>query len=131
MRFLLDTHILLWRLLGSDRLPDAAITLMDEDANYLCASVASVWEVAIKWSLRKEAAGDMPLSGTAFAAALEEAGVPLLPIAADHATAVGDLPPIHRDPFDRLLIATARREGLVLLTSDARLAEYGASVRVV
>ncbi|HQA18800.1 MAG TPA: type II toxin-antitoxin system VapC family toxin [Novosphingobium sp.] len=131
MRLLLDTHILLWRLAGSDRLPSNAIDLMDEDADELLASAASIWEVSIKWSLRKGAADDMPLSGKDFAAALDEAGIAVLPITPAHAAALDDLEMHHRDPFDRLLIATARHEGLTLLTHDVRLADYGKVVRLV
>lgn len=131
MRLLLDTHILLWRMAGSDRLSARAIATMDDEGSSLFASTASVWEVAIKWSLRKGTPDDMPLSGRDFADAVEETGLPLLPIEAVHAAAVDDLPMLHRDPFDRLLIATARREGLTLLTSDAQLGGYGEGVLVV
>ena len=131
MRLLLDTHILLWRLAGSERLSAEAIAIMDEQATYLCASAASVWEVAIKWSLRKGAPGDMPISGKDFTAALADARLPILPIDPAHAAALDDLPMLHRDPFDRLLVATARHEGLTLLTHDARLGEYGARVQVI
>lgn len=131
MRLLLDTHILLWRLAGSDRLSAQAIELMDQRADELFASTASIWEVAIKWSLRKGAPDDMPISGSAFAAALDDAGIEVLPIKPAHAAALDDLPMHHRDPFDRLLVATAGCEGLVLLTSDGRLGEYGEVVRVI
>lgn len=131
MRLLLDTHILLWRLVGSERLSAAAIALMDDEASQLYASAASVWEVAIKWSLRKGAPDDMPISGKDFAAALTETGLPILPIEPAHAAALDDLPLLHRDPFDRLLLATARHEGLTLLTHDARLGEYGVGVRLI
>lgn len=131
MRLLLDTHILLWRLAGSDRLSDQAIALMDEEASELVVSTASVWEVAIKWSLRKGAADDMPLSGTGFVAALEEARLSILAVDPAHAAGLDDLPMHHRDPFDRLLIATARHEGLTLLTHDSRLSEYGPGVKVI
>jgi PIN domain nuclease of toxin-antitoxin system len=128
---LLDTHILLWRLAGSDRLAAEAIELMDERAEELLASTASIWEVAIKWSLRRGGADDMPLSGSAFAAALDEAGIEVLPAKPAHAAALDDLPMHHRDPFDRLLVTTAQLEGLVLLTSDAKLADYGEVVKLV
>ena len=131
MRLLLDTHILLWRLAGSDRLSAEAITLIDDQASAVYASAASVWEVAIKWSLRKGSTDDMPLSGRAFAAALKETGIEILPITPVHAAAVDDLPAIHRDPFDRLLIATAWTEQLRLMTSDSQLAAYGESVLVI
>lgn len=131
MRLLLDTHILLWRLAGSERLSRGALTLMDETASEVMASTASIWEVAIKWSLRKGLPSDMPLSGRDFAAALLEAGIDVLPIEPAHTVALDDLPLHHRDPFDRLLIATAQHEGLRLLTSDAQLAAYGELVVTV
>ena len=131
MRLLLDTHILLWRLAGSDRLPSEAVTLIDDQSTAVYASAASVWEVAIKWSLRKGSSDDMPLSGRAFAAALEETGIEILPITPEHAAAIDDLPAIHRDPFDRLLIATAKSEQLRLITRDSQLAVYGELVLVV
>jgi PIN domain nuclease of toxin-antitoxin system len=131
LRLLLDTRILLWRLVGSDRLSKEAILVMDEQASQLYASAASVWEVAIKWSLRKGVPDDMPISGKDFAAALADTGLPILPIDSAHAAALDDLPLLHRDPFDRLLLATARYEGLTLLTHDARLGEYGQGVRLI
>jgi PIN domain nuclease of toxin-antitoxin system len=131
LRLLLDTHILLWRLAGSDRLSQAAISLMDEQADAVIASTVSIWEVAIKWSLRKGSSDDMPLSGRAFADALAQAGITILPIEPAHTAALDDLEMHHRDPFDRLLVATARHEGLTLLTHDAQLSAYGKAVRIV
>ena len=131
MRLLLDTHILLWRLAGSTRLPASALALMDEQATELLASTISIWEVAVKWSLRKGLPDDMPLSGGAFAAALGEAGIEVLPVQPAHAAALDDLPLLHRDPFDRFLLATARCERLSLLTHDAALGAYGENVLVV
>ena len=131
MRLLLDTHILLWRLAGSDRLPASAVAMMDEPATELLASTISIWEVAVKWSLRKGLPDDMPLSGGAFAAALDEAGIEVLRVQPAHAAALDDLPLLHRDPFDRFLLATARHEGLQLLTRDTALAAYGAHILLV
>ena len=131
MRLLLDTHVLLWRMTGNDRLPAAAIRLMDEQADELLASAVSVWEVAIKWALRKGGPDDMPLSGTRFAAALGDVGITVLPILPAHAALTEQLPPVHRDPFDRLLIATAQHEGLSLLTCDTLLKDYGAAVLLI
>lgn len=131
MRLLLDTHILLWRLAGSSRLPVKAVDLIDQTATRVAASTASVWEVAIKWSLRKGSPDDMPLSGRDFAAALDAAGIEVLPIRPAHAAELDDLPNLHRDPFDRLLLATARVEGLTLLTRDAQLGSYGSAVVLV
>lgn len=131
MRLLLDTHILLWRLAGSNRLSGDAVKLIDKTATRLVASTVSVWEVAIKWSLRKGVPEDMPLSGSDFAAALDAAGIDVLPILPNHAAALDDLPMLHRDPFDRLLLATARVERLKLLTHDSQLGAYGSDVVVV
>ena len=131
MRLLLDTHILLWRLAGSGRLSAKAIELIDETATQVVASTASVWEVAIKWSLRQGSPDDMPLSARDFAAALDAAGIEVLPIRPSHAAELDDLPNLHRDPFDRLLLATAQVEGLTLLTRDAQLGAYGSAVVLV
>jgi PIN domain nuclease of toxin-antitoxin system len=95
------------------------------------ASTASIWEVAIKWSLRKGTPDDVPLSGSEFSAALDQAGIEVLPIKPAHAAALDGLEMHHRDPFDRLLVTTARCEGLTLLTHDSRLSAYGATVMVV
>ena len=116
---------------GSARLPASALALMDEQATELLASTISIWEVAVKWSLRKGLPDDMPLSGGAFAAALSEAGIEVLPVQPAQVAALDALPLLHRDPFDRFLLATARHEGLQLLTRDAALGAYGENVLVV
>ena len=112
-------------------MPAEAVTLIDHHSSAVYASAASVWEVAIKWSLRKGLPDDMPLSGRAFAAALQDTGIEILPITPIHAAAIDELPAIHRDPFDRLLIATAQSEQLQLMTCDRQLAAYGEPVLVV
>lgn len=131
MRLLLDTHILLWMLAGSDRLGKEARDLIEAPANLAIASTASIWEVSVKWVLRRGAPGDMPLSGRDFAAGLTSAGVAILDATPAHAVSLDDLPLLHGDPFDRLLLATARAEGMTLLTRDAALAAYGAGVRLI
>ena len=131
MRLLVDTHIVLWRQTGDRRLTQRTIDLMDDDANTVDVSAVSVWEVAVKHALRQEGRIGLPLSGKQFLAELRATGVIPLPITPDHAAAVDDLPLHHRDPFDRLLIAQAACEGLVLLTHDAALAAYGDRVIVV
>jgi PIN domain nuclease of toxin-antitoxin system len=128
---LLDTHIILWRLTDDPRLPDRAIHIMDEDAVSIDISVVSIWEVAIKWALRKGRRNDMPMSGRAFLDSLGRAMIEPMPIQPMHAAAFDDLPTIHSDPFDRLLIATARHEGMTLLTHDVTLGDYGNFVLVV
>ena len=131
MKLLLDSHLLVWMLTGDERVSDAARDLIDDPANQGFASVISIWEVAIKWPLRRGSASDMPLSGNEFAEALTSAGIEVLPSRAAHAVALDALPLLHGDPFDRLLLATARVEGMTLLTRDATLAEYGDGVRLI
>jgi PIN domain nuclease of toxin-antitoxin system len=131
LRVVLDTHILLWMLAESERLGAQAKGLIEDPDNVPVASVISIWEVAIKWSRKRGAPGDMPLSGSDFADALAQAGIEVLASTSAHSVALDALPPPHGDPFDRLLLATARAEGMILLTRDARLAEYGDVVRLI
>jgi PIN domain nuclease of toxin-antitoxin system len=132
MRFLLDTHLLL-RAAGADALSGRDLTAAQRDliadpAHEPIYSVASLWEVAIKHSLDRP---DFRIDPVALRAGLLENGYYELPIAAAHALAVGALPWIHKDPFDRLLLAQAIVEGVTLLTSDAILASYPGPVRRV
>lgn len=131
MKFLLDSHLLVWLLTGDERVSDEVRRLIDDAANESFASVVSIWEVAIKWPLRRGSASDMPFSGGDFAAALIAAGMTVLASTPAHAVALDDLPLLHGDPFDRLLLATARAEGMTLLTRDSVLASYGAGVRLI
>jgi PIN domain nuclease of toxin-antitoxin system len=128
MSYLLDTQLLLWLASEEDRLSDSVLTIVNDESIDSIFSVASMWEVAIKTSLKRP---DFQVDGRVLRRALLEAGFPELPIEAQHVLAVQDLPDIHGDPFDRLLVAQARVEGLILLTTDVRLAEYGPAVRVV
>lgn len=104
---------------------------MDQEALSINVSTISVWEVAIKWAVRKGRADDMPVSANAFLRELELALIEPMPVQPRHAAAVDDLPMLHGDPFDRLLIATAKQEGMTLLTHDVALAGYGDFVLVV
>ena len=131
MNLLLDTHIALWAITDSPRLPPAAREHILNPKARLWVSAASLWEIAIKHALGR---GDMPVSAESARGFFERAGYRLLAIEADHAVAVGRLPPLHTDPFDRLLVAQALTEPMHLLTHDARLAGYqacGASVWAV
>ena len=128
MRLLLDTHLLLWAAASSKRLPREARALIENAANEAYFSAASIWEIAIKSSLgRKDFRIDLP----ALQTALPEMGLMELPVTAAHAVGVTKLPPIHRDPFDRMLIAQSIAEPLALLTNDALLARYSDGVHVV
>ncbi|MGQ0575825.1 MAG: type II toxin-antitoxin system VapC family toxin [Pseudonocardia sp.] len=121
MQILFDTNALLWLLAGSERLGPAGRDVVRR-ADRLVVSVATLWEVAIKVSLRKLA--PIPRLG----AAVQELGFDRLDIRDAHLHALEELPLLHRDPFDRLLISQARVEGCTILTSDRVFADYGAAV---
>ena len=129
MRLLLDTHIMLWWALGNTRLTPAARTLIADAAQAKVVSIASVWEVAIKHGSNR--ASSMPVDAATFAGFVSEAGFALLPVEVPHLLEVERLPQSHGDPFDRLLVATARADGLRLMTHDETLAAYGDHVMVV
>jgi len=117
MRLLLDTQILIWWLLDNPRLGQPTRALM---ASHPClVSVASVWEVAIKHRL-----GRLPLDPVTFRDQCLAAGASLLVIRDAHVIETGQLPAIHEDPFDRLLIAQARLEGLMAVSADAHWPAY-------
>ena len=127
MRLLLDTHLLLWAAASSERLPRGARELLEDDNNEVYYSAASIWEIA-KSSLRRK---DFRIDLAQLLATLPAMGLVELPITAVHAAGVTRLPPIHRDPFDRLLIAQSLIEPLTLLTNDALLDRYRVGARVV
>lgn len=127
MSLLLDTHLLLWSAILPNRLTGVARTLIDESPE-VWFSVTSIWEVAIKLSTGRL---DFDVDPRTLRRGLLENGWHELTITGEHAVAVADLPLIHKDPFDRLLIAQANVEGLPLLTSDALVAQYGGRVRKV
>lgn len=128
MRLLLDTHLLLWSAAASKRLPDEARALIEDAGNEVYYSAASIWEIAIKSSLRRK---DFRVDIEALRAALPRMGLIELPVSAAHAAGVVKLPPIHRDPFDRMLVTQSIAEPLTLLTNDAVLARYWDGVRIV
>ena len=128
MRLLLDTHILLWALGDDPRLTAAARGLIEDPANDVLFSAASVWEIAIKASLRKPDFIAQPDGGAGAAGATGCAAVVAPPPAAAGA---GALPPHHRDPFDRLLVAQAISETVRLLTADVLLAPYSELVMLI
>jgi PIN domain nuclease of toxin-antitoxin system len=128
MRFLLDTHILLWALGAPSRLSQATIALLGDSQNELLFSPANLWEIAIKRGGRK---AYFNIDPRLIHSTLREYGYTELPIRSEHAIAVGDLPAIHKDPFDRILVAQARVEGITLLTSDPVVARYPGPIRRV
>lgn len=118
MRLLVDSHVLLWWLDGASRLSPTAADAMAGGTNELLVSAASVWELSIKQSV-----GKLRVSADLHEHALRQ-GFSELPVTGVHACAVRDLPFHHRDPFDRLLIAQARVEGLTLVTADRAMSAY-------
>ena len=128
MRVLLDTHIILWALADSPRLPQRAHQMIMDETNQLYFSAASVWEVSIKHSL---SSSQMPVSGADLIGYLQQAGYVELSVTSIHAAEVEKLPHHHKDPFDRILIAQALSEPMILLTHDRLLGKYGEFVRVV
>ena len=128
MRILVDTHLLLWAVASSQRLPKGARSLILDATNEVFYSAASVWEVAIKSALRRK---DFKADPTVLVRALGQSGFFELPVTAAHAARVTGLPPVHGDPFDRLLVAQSLAEPMTLLTNDAVLAGYGPLVQLV
>lgn len=128
MNLLLDTHLLLWAAGAPDRLPAVARDLIEDPGNILIFSVASLWEIAIKRALGRD---DFRVDPRLLRRGLIDNGYAELAITSEHVVAVDSLPPLHRDPFDRLLIAQATAEGVTLLTSDKALAAYPGPIRAV
>ena len=131
MRLLLDTHVALWTIIGDRRLPTRARELIEEDDNDVVVSVASLWEISIKFGLGRKGPNAMPVSGPDALGYVREAGYELLDVKPDHAIAVQDLPPLHADPFDRLIVAQALVEPLRLITHDRLVASYSDAIILV
>jgi PIN domain nuclease of toxin-antitoxin system len=127
-RFLVDTQLLLWNVYGSRKLPARVGRLFRDGRHQFFYSAASLWEIAIKAARGRE---DFVADTAAIRDVLEENGFKELPIAAEHAVAVSTLPPIHADPFDRMLVAQSIVEPMVFITSDERLAAYPGTIEVV
>ena len=128
MKLLLDTHVLLWAAGTPQRLPRAARALLEDEANKLVFSAASLWEVAIKQQLGRE---DFRADARLLRRGLLDNGYTELPVTSAHAVALDLLPPLHKDPFDRMLIAQALVEGIMLLTADANLARYPGPIQAI
>jgi len=128
VKLLVDTHLLLWAASAPDKLPAAARDLIDDSENSLLFSVASIWEIAIKRGLGRD---DFKVDPRLLRRGLLDNGYEELAISSEHAVSVDSLPPIHRDPFDRLLIAQATVEGIILLTADEHVGDYPGPIRKV
>ena len=128
MNLLLDTHVLLWAAGASPRLSTDARALLEDPENELVFSAASLWELAINRGIRGE---EFSADPRLLRRGLLENGYVELPVTGAHAAAVDLLPPIHKDPFDRILIAQAQIEGLTLLTADDVVARYPGPIQVL
>lgn len=128
MKLLLDTQILLWAASHPARLSVAARKLLNDPRNELLFSAASLWEIAVKKTLGRE---DFRVEPRLLRRGLLDNGYTELPITSQHAVSIDGLPPLHKDPFDRMLLAQALTEGITLITADAQLARYRGPVRKV
>jgi PIN domain nuclease of toxin-antitoxin system len=128
MKLLLDTHLLLWAVGEPDRLSPKAHDLIENPENELLFSAASLWEIAIKRGLGRD---DFQVDTRLLRRGLLDNDYSELPIVSDHVVAIESLPPIHKDPFDRVLVAQATVEGITLLTTDTVVAQYPSPVQKV
>ncbi len=126
MHLLLDTHVLLWAAGIPDRLPSQAVDLIQDPENRLLFSAASIWEITVKQGLGRS---DFKVEPEVLRHGLVENGYSELAITSSHALVVGRLPDIHKDPFDRILVAQATTEGVVLLTVDDVVVSYPGPIR--
>jgi PIN domain nuclease of toxin-antitoxin system len=127
MKFLLDTHLLIWAVTEDRRMSVRAFDLITDIQNEIFFSVLSLWEIAIK---RGQNRADFLYEPRAVRRALLDNGYQELPILSHHVVDIDSLPPIHKDPFDRLLVAQAMAEGITLLTADAIVAQYPGPVQL-
>jgi PIN domain nuclease of toxin-antitoxin system len=128
VKLLLDTQLLLWAAGQPERLSAPARKLLTDPRHELLFSAASLWEIAIKNTLGRD---DFRVNPRLLRRGLLDNGYVELPITSQHAVNIDSLPPRHKDPFDRLLLAQALSEGITLVTGDARLARYRGPVRKV
>ena len=128
---LLDTHIAIWAIADDSRLPAKALELIADPMNEIFVSSGTVWEIAVKHALRRGGPSDMPISGAEAVRYFGQAGYQLLDIRPAHAIKVEELPLLHADPFDRILVAQALVEPFHLLTHDPTVARYSDSIILV
>jgi PIN domain nuclease of toxin-antitoxin system len=126
MKYLLDTSVWLWSLTASERINKKARQLLASGTQEVYLSAASSWEISIKWALGRLRLPEPPASYVPKRLAAQ--GIRSLPIMHTHALAVSELPAHHSDPFDRLLIAQAQTEGMVILTADHDFEQYGVKI---
>jgi len=126
MRFLLDTHLLIWSQIDTKRISARTRRLMEDEGNDLYFSVVSLWEIGVKRALNRP---EFNIDPHLLRGELLFKGYTELPVSGEHALAVEQLPPLHKDPFDRLLLCQTLVEGLTLLTKDEDILAYPVSVR--
>ena len=123
MNLLLDTHVALWAITDSLKLPKKACELIESPRSTVWISAATIWEIAIK-----HGRGDMPVSGQDALRYFQESGYRFLPVEPEHAAAVEELPSHHADPFDRILVAQSLVEPMRLITFDTMVARYSDTI---
>ena len=128
MNLLLDTHLLLWSAFAVERIPQATVRRLSDPGNALWFSAASIWEVAIKRALDRP---DFRVDPGVLRAGLLANGYQELPVEGPHCLGLATLPPLHGDPFDRMLVVQAAAEGMVLLTADRMVAAYGGATELI
>jgi PIN domain nuclease of toxin-antitoxin system len=128
MKFLLDTHLLVWAAVDPDLVPTRARLLINDHANELFFSAVSMWEIAIKRALGRP---DFTVDARVLRRGLLDRGYGEFSITSEHAMYVASLPSLHKDPFDRLLVCQATVEGITLLTSDVLVAQYPGPIQRV
>jgi len=125
LNLLLDTHVVLWAITDSPKLSNKAREMIGSPRSSVWISTATLWEIAIKHALGR---GDMPISSQDAARYFRESGYRFLPVEAEHAMAVEELPAYHQDPFDRILVAQALTEPMRLMTHDPKVARYSDTI---
>ncbi len=128
MKFILDTHVLLWAAGMPERLSRQAKALLSAPENELFFSAASLWEIAIKRGMGRD---DFQVDARVLRRGLIDNGYTELVITSEHTVATENLPSLHKDPFDRLLVAQAAVEGITLLTADKQVAAYPGPIRQI
>jgi len=128
MKYLLDTHILLWVAAKPENLSKQALTLIETDSNVLYFSSASLWEIVIKQGLGRP---DFHADASVLYRGLIDNGYHELLVTSSHALAIANLPRHHKDPFDRILIAQAMTEGFTFITADKLITSYDGSILFV
>lgn len=128
MKLMLDTHLLIWTAAAPDKLSKKARKLIEDRDNEIAFSAVSIWEIAIKYALQRP---DFNVDPHLVRRGCLDNAMTELAMTSAHAITAASLPPIHKDPFDRLLIAQAMAEGVTLLTADEAIARYRGPIRLV